>query len=204
MRIDRKPPLELAQFLQNLAILLAGTELSAIDPVVRADLLADIGSLPDTIASRHEATAELARQLAAAFSSRNESMALGIAAGRRVRKSLDSANAPKEQWDLCGFDIPEGRRSEYVAEMPTALTVSEFYKGVVKGRFKGNNKSGSVLYEIHRKTGNDGPWVLHMAVGVPSFVDEDVALGVFYGYRVRARSAKNLSMFSNMAVVNPR
>ena len=204
MRFDRKPPLELAQFLQNLATLLAGTELSAIHPNLRADLLAEIGALPATITSKHQAVVVLSEQLAAAYSSRNDSMALGVAAGRRVRKNLASADAPKEQWDLCGFDLPEGRRSEYIAETPTSLAVSDFFQGVVKGRFEGNNKSGSVLYEIHRQTGNDGPWVLHMAVTVPSFVDEDVALGVYYSYRVRAKAAKNVSTFSNIAVVNPR
>jgi hypothetical protein len=75
---------------------------------------------------------------------------------------------------------------------------------MIKGAFEGNNKSGSVLYEIHRQTGKDGPWVLHMAVKVPSFVDEDVAFGVYYGYRVRAKASKNVSMFSNVAVVNPK
>lgn len=201
MKLDKLSPTELAQFAINFLALLAGTELSAIESHVRAILIAAIGTLPDEVMTQ-DADAE-ASQLAtnAKFALRNESTGKLLKALRQGRDSLSAGDAPGSQFELAGFGARDTSRSTYVAQIPSDLAVDGFSNGANIGRFKGNNKSGSVTYEIYRREGDTGDWALCAAGKETKFTDAPVTPGQYYEYKVRAKASKNVSLFSNSAVV---
>ena len=87
------------------------------------------------------------------------------------------------------------------AQVPSDLAVEGFSNQENRGRFRGNNASGTVVYEVWRREGDEGPWGLRMAVKKQSFTDAGVTPGQYYEYRVRAVAATNMSGWSNSAVV---
>jgi len=201
MDFSKLPSNNLAQFAENVATLLGGTELSAIDSNVRTDLLTEIGTKPATLLTQEADTEVKTTQRNASFSERDatrESLLINL---RQVRDALKTGLAPKPQYDMCGFDYDDGTKTTYVAQTPSELAVQGYSNGVNQGTFRGNNKSGSVLYEVWRREGDEGPWGLRMAVKKPAFIDEGVTPGQYYEYKVRARASKNVSLFSNSAVV---
>jgi len=191
----------LADFAENVATLLGGTELSAIDSNVRTDLLTAIGTLPATLATL-AADAQIAEDSRkAAFSVRNDTAEEVIALMAQVRDSLKAGLAPKDQYDLCGFDYPKVRALMYVPLDPTDLSATGASNGVNKGSFSGNNTNGSVTFEIWRREGDEGPWGIHITTKKQVFTDTPVTPGQYYEYKVRAVAAKAVSNFSNSAVV---
>jgi hypothetical protein len=120
----------------------------------------------------------------------------------QFRDALRSALAPKKEFDLCGLDYPFSPRSgEYIAKDPSGLAVTGSSNGVNKGRFTGNNVRGAVMYDIWRRVGDEGAWTQHLLTKKQSFEDTGVTPGQYYEYRVRAVAAKNVSQWSNSAVV---
>lgn len=201
MRLDRLPPNELASFVQNLITLLSGTELSMVDSNVRAALVAAFGSKPALLRTQ-TATAEVKKSEAkAAFVVRDATYGDMVTTSRQLQNQLRAVQADRSVWELCGLDYSDGSRSTYVAQTPTKISVEGFSNGVNKGRFTGNNRSGSINYEIFRRKGKDGDWMLHMTTSNPKFVDEEVTPGQYYEYKVRAKASKNTSQWSNTAVV---
>lgn len=89
----------------------------------------------------------------------------------------------------------------YEAQNPTNLSVFGYSNGINRGKFSGNNKRGRVVYEIWRRQGDTGGWLLHATTKKQSFTDTPVTPGQYYEYRVRAVAAKSVSHFSNPAVV---
>jgi hypothetical protein len=120
---------------------------------------------------------------------------------RSSRDFLTAGVAPKEQFELCGFDFPDKVRSTYVAQTPSGLAVEGFSNGVNKGTFKGNNKGASIVYQIFRRDGDEGDWRMVDSVKSGKFTDEGVTPGQYYEYKVRAKASKTISQFSNSAVV---
>lgn len=194
-------PEQKAQFAENVATLLGGTELSAIDAAVRTDLLTALGTLPASLMSADADCLVQATQAKASTASRNiteGSMDLVI---KNVRDFLVAGNAPQDQFDLCGFDAPATTRVTVIAQMPTNLSVFGYSNHTNKGQFTGNNRSGTVVYEVHRREGDEGPWGLRLQTRKQTFSDDNVTPGQYYEYKVRAVAAKNVSDFSNTAVV---
>lgn len=191
---------DLSDFAENVNTLLAGTELSSIDPNVRTDLGRSIGTLPVTLATltAGAAVAEDARK--AAISARNETRAQVWALMSQVRDALKASLAAKKEYDLCGFDYPS-ERSTYVAQDPTGLSAFGYSNGVNTVRFTGNNKGGQVTFEIWRRHGDTAPWALHSTTKRQNFTDTGVTPGQYYEYKVRAVAARSRSNFSNSAVV---
>jgi hypothetical protein len=192
---------DLADLAANVLTLLGGTELSAIDSHVRADLVTAFGTLPADLAADTAAAAVLDSEKQAAFSSRDTKIAQAITLLNRVRDALKSGLAPKKQYNLCGFDFPGVRSAVYIAQDPTNMAASGFSNGVNKGQFDGNNKSGLVTYEVWRREGDTGAWHQHLLTKKQTFKDTGVTPGQFYEYRVRAVAAQTISEFSNSAVV---
>lgn len=201
MSLQDLSAVELAQLLQNLVTLLGGTELSAIDSHVRADLVTAIGTLPNDIITADGEVDVAKGKWSAAVAKRDGLIGQGLKQGRSGRDFLTAGNAPKEQFELAGFDFPDTTRSTYVAQTPSDLAVVGFSNGVNEGKFKGNNKSGSVTYQIFRRQGDDGDWMMVDSVPAPKFTDEGITPGQYYEYRVRAKASKNTSQWSNSAVV---
>jgi hypothetical protein len=190
-----------ADFAENIATLLGGTELSAIDSNVRTDLLTAIGTLPASLATA-AADAMVARDEAiAATSVRDEiKIELDTILGQ-VAANLRAGLAPKAQFDLCGFDYPFGVRSRTVPNAPTDLSAFGTSNGLNTGKFTGNNRHGSVQYEIWRREGDEGEWMLLKTTTKQSFSDTPVTPGQYYEYKVRAIAATAVSAFSGSAVV---
>jgi hypothetical protein len=192
---------ELADFMTNIASLLAGSELTAIDINVRAAIVTAIGTLPDDLAdaTAEAAVAEDLKRAAVSrrngFTEQNEEIAM------QVRELLKAGRAPKRQFDLCGFDYPFTTPSRYIARDPEHLSVSGISIGLNTGVFTGNNIAGRVTYEIWRRLSADGEWTIVGTTTKQKFTDMPVKPGQFYQYKVRAVASRSTSHFSNPAVV---
>jgi hypothetical protein len=201
MDISKLTHNKLAEFTANLVALLSGPELASIDPAVRADLVTAFGTLPADLANQTAAAAAIDNEKQSAFSTKDETAFKLIVLGRQTRDHLKAAQAPKSEFELAGFDFPETRANQYVAQIPSNLAVVGFSNGVNTGEFVGNNRSGAVVYEVWRREGDEGAWRVHIFTRKQSFKDEGVTPGQYYEYRVRASASNNASDFSNTAVV---
>jgi hypothetical protein len=193
---------DLASFAERIVDLLAGTELPSLDAAVKADFVTAFGTLPASLKTKADAVTAREDDRMAAVSDRNMAAFQLIRLIGQFRDALRSALAPKKEFDLCGLEYPFSPRSnEYIAKDPSDLAVTGFSNGVNKGRFKGNNVRGQVMYDIWRRVGDEGVWTQHLLTRKQSFVDTGVTPGQYYEYRVRAVAAKNVSQWSNSAVV---
>lgn len=200
MNFRRLTEAELADFAQNVNTLLGGTLLTAIDTNVRADLAAAIGTLPATLATQAAAASVAEAERKASVSQRNTSRSQVRSLMSQVRDALKAGLAPKDQYDLCGFDFPT-LRSTYEAVDPTKLSAFGYSNGVNVVRFSGNNKPGQVIYEVWRRHGDTAAWALHATTKKQSYTDTGVTPGQYYEYKVWAVAAKSVSNFSNSGVV---
>jgi hypothetical protein len=190
-----------ADFADNVATQLGGTQLTAIDPAVRTDLQTLIGTLPATLSSAAADTMVQHDEAIASTSARDAlKFELDTILGQ-VAATLRAGLAPKEQFDLCGFDYPFGARSRVIPQAPTGLSAEGTSNGLNTGRFTGNNNHGSVQYEIWRREGDEGAWMLLKSTSKQSFSDTPVTPGQYYEYKCRAVSATEVSAFSGTAVV---
>jgi hypothetical protein len=201
MNFRRLSDNDLADFASNVLALLGGTELSAIDTAVRTALTTAIGTLPDDFGQqvRDASNAEGTRM--AAVSVKNDSRDQLLAFMSQVRNALLAGVAPKNQYDLCGFDFRDAPVGNYVAQDPTELSAFGYSNGVNTIKYKGNNAPNSVVYEIWRRQGDTGELILHATTKKQSFEDTPVTPGQYYEYKVRAVASKSVSNFSNPAVV---
>ena len=192
---------ELSEMGEQVATLLGGTTLSAIDAATRTDLLTGIGTLPADVAALDAEANGLADQTTAKYSERDDAEGLLRIQLRSTRTFLEAGNAPKEQFDLCGFNYPFGPRGTVIAQTPTDLAVQAYTGQIIRGTFRGNNTSGNISYEVWRREGDEGPWGMRVGVSKQSFKETEVTPGQYYEYKVRARAATNVSDFSNPVVV---
>ncbi len=185
----------------NVAALLSGTELDSIDINVRNALLAEIGTLPDELASASlDMMVQYDRAIAATSVRNGIKQRLDVILSK-VNANLRAGLAPKQQFDLCGFSYPFGPRSRVIPNAPTDLSAAGTSNGENKLRFTGNNQPKSVQYEIWRRDGGEGEWMLLAISGKQSFTDSPVLPGRRCEYKVRARSATETSAFSGVASV---
>lgn len=191
---------DLSDFAENVNALLGGSELDAIDPNVRAELVRAIGTLPATLSTQTADVGVAEGERKAAVSARNGTRRQIRALMSQVRDALKAGLAPKKQYDLCGFDYP-ALRTRYEAQDPTNLSAFGYSNGVNTVRFTGNNKPGQVIFEIWRRHGDTADWALHATTRKQSFTDTGITPGQYYEYKVRAVAAKSVSNFSNSAVV---
>ena len=101
------------------------------------------------------------------------------------------------------LDPPVTGRTRVKPETPSKLSASGFSNGLIKLRFRGNNRSGRVTYEIFAKTGDDTKFsYIAMTRGQRFEHISKPGLPIFY--RVRARTARGeSSRWSNLAAVFP-
>lgn len=202
MNFRRLSDNDLADFVGNVATLLAGTQLTAIDTAVRTQLGTAIGTLPQDQGTQTAAAGVARSERKAAVSLKNATREQLIDFMTQVRNALLAGLAPKSQYDLCGFDFREsGGGKSYEAVAPTELSAFGYSNGVNELKFKGNNNLNAVVYEIWRRQRDTGAWSLHKATKKQSFRDTPVTPGQYYEYKVRAAAAKSASPFSNSAAV---
>lgn len=190
-----------ADFAANVATLLGGTELSALDNSFRTSMLAAIGTLPDSLAAAQAECMAIRDQAIAATSVRNALKDELDIIMSQVAAGLRAGLAPKAQFDLCGFGYPFGPRPRVVPAAPTALSAFGLSNGVNSIRFFGNNRPGRVSYEIWRREGRDGQWMLLKTTTKQSHSDTPVVPGQYYEYKARTQAATAVSAFSGTAVV---
>ena len=192
---------DLAAFAENIVTLLAGTELSAIESHVRADLIAAFGTLPATLVTQTDAAVVSEDVRKSNVSERNDTtfQIQGLIA--RLRDALKSGQAPKNQYDLVGLNYPFTTRSKIIAQDPTGLSATGASNGVNRLTFTGNNKPSKVSFEIWRREGDSGEWKYIAATKRQSFTDKPVTPGQYYEYKVKAVAATTMSNWSNSAVV---
>ena len=188
---------ELIAMAENLVTLLQGTQLSAIEPATRADIAAAIGNKPALAAELDAEAKRLQAQTKATFEKRDVVLRSIEAEARRAKTSLQAAYAPEEQFSLAMFPYPFNPRGTYVAKTPSNIAVIGLSNIGNKGTFVGNNRTGAVVYEIWRREGRGGKWLLRMWTKTQEFIDREVTLGTNYEYRVCAVASKNRSEFSN-------
>lgn len=201
MNFRRLTDNDLADMAANVAVLLAGTELSAINAAFRASVAAAIGTLPEALEEQTAAASNAEGTRKAAVSTKNATRELLIAYLAQVKNALRAGVATKDQYDLCGFDFPETSSGPYQAQDPTELTALGYSNGVNRIKFRGNNSQNSAVYEVWRREGDEGQWALLAMTKKRSFLDAPVKPGQYYEYKVRAQSAKTMSNFSNIAAV---
>lgn len=201
MNFRRLSDNDLADFAANVVDLLGGTKLSAIEPAVRSNLVMAIGTLPADIDIQAQAAMASEGERKAAVSIKNSYREQIINLMSQVRNSLIAGLAPKEQFDFCGFDFRDPASSTYVAQDPANLSAFGYSNAVNVIRFDGNNKTGTVVYEVWRRHGDTVDWYLHATTTKRSFTDTPVTPGEYYQYKVRAVAARTVSNFSNSAVV---
>lgn len=192
---------DLASFAENIVDLLAGTDLAAIDSHVRADLVTAFGTLPATLRTQTDAVAVTEDQRMAAVSDRNLTRSQIERLIGRVRDALKAGLGSKKQYDLAGLDYPTKPVAKYTAQNPSGLTATGTSNGVNRLTYTGNNKPTTVVYEIWRREGDDGPWSFLVSVKRQVHLDMPVTPGQYYEYKVRAVAAQSTSNFSNTAVV---
>ncbi len=190
-----------ADFAANVAALLGGSELSALDPGFRATVLSALGTLPAELAAAQAKCVEARDQAIAATSARNAIKGQVDIIMSQVAAGLRAGLAPRSQFDLCGFGYPFGPRPRLIPAAPTALSAFGLSNGVNSIRFYGNNKPGRVAYEIWRRTDKDGQWALLKTTTKQSYRDTPVTPGQYYEYKVCALAATAVSAFSGTAVV---
>jgi hypothetical protein len=191
---------DLSDFAANVYDQLRGAEITAIDPNVRNELVAAIGVLPGTLAMQTADAAVAEDSRKAAFSARNDTKFQLQALMSQVRDALKAGLAPKKQYDLCGFDYAKDR-SIIIAQAPTNLVATGTSNGVNRLTFNGNNRTGTVVYEIWRLHGDTVPFSIIATTKKQLYTDTPVTPGEYYNYKVRAVAASNASEFSNVAVV---
>ncbi len=117
-----------------------------------------------------------------------------------VRNYLVATSSPKTYFELCGFSYPK-LPGPVIAQTPTNLAASGSSNGVNRLTFKGNNRVGTVIYEMWRLNGDTAPWGIIGTTRRQVYIDTPVVPGEYYNYKVRAVAATNTSEFSNIVVV---
>jgi len=201
MNFRRLSDKELADFAANVASQLGGTEIKAINAAVRTALLAEIGTSPADLSTQSASASTAVAEKTAAVSTKNATREQLEALMSQIKDALLAGRAPKEQYDLCGFDFRSPAAGPYTAQDPSELSATGFSNGVNRIKFKGNNRVNSVAFEIWRRQGDAGAWMLLATTTKQAFTDAPVTPGQLYEYKVRAKAAKTISHFSNSSVV---
>jgi hypothetical protein len=192
---------DLASYAANILALLMGTELDAIDPAVRTDLVTAFGTLPATLATQSDAAVIAEDVRIAAVADRNDTRFRIHTLIGQVRDALKAGLASKSQFSLCGLDFAGKGVGVYVAQDPTELSGTGASNGVNNLKFSGNNKPTTVSYEVYRRQGDEGPWGYLGSTRKQQYTDTPVTPGQYYEYKVRAVAANSVSNYSNSAVV---
>jgi|ERR1035437_369555 hypothetical protein len=201
MKFRRLNETAFVDFCENVSTVLAGSELAGIKTSVRTTLAAAIGTLPAKLGEQALDLITLEGQRKAAVSEREATRQQLNSLMSQVQKALAAGFAPKEQYDLCNFDFPATPVGAYIPHDPTDLAVTGSSNRTNSGRFKGNNRTNSVHFEIWRRSGASGEWIFISTVSKQKFIDSPVTPGQYYEYKVRAVARQAVSNFSNTAIV---
>ncbi|HMT09199.1 MAG TPA: hypothetical protein PKA82_14440 [Pyrinomonadaceae bacterium] len=191
---------ELVDFSRNVKTSLDGGLVTGLDPAIATDLarLLDPLNISFETAIEDSVVRDAAKKTAFADKQTlREDIKLILA---KVRNNLVAAECPRRSYEACGFNYPKPPTT-ILAEAPTDLAAAGTSNGVTRLQFFGNNKVGTVVYEMWRRAGDDGEWGVLGVTKKQTYIDSPVTPGQFYEYKVRAVAATNTSHFSNSAVI---
>ena len=191
---------DLVDFSKNVALQLTGHEVVGLDNLLQDDLALLFTPLNGSFETSIESGVTKTAQKQSAIAEKDGMRELVIERLATVRNHLVAAETPKESYEICGFTFPKVP-STIVANDPTELSGEGTSNGVNYLRWSGNNKPGSVVYEIWRRYGDGLPFVLHATTKKQSYNDTPVQPGGEYTYKVRAAAATNVSNYSNTALI---
>lgn len=190
----------LVDFAKNVQARLAAHEVTSLDNALADDLAAMLAPLNTAYETGVETAIEAIAAKQSAVAIRQNQRFEILDALFTVEKYLDAVKGPSNDYELCLFDAPQPRNT-VVPNDPSELSATGTSTGINNLTFKGNNKSGHVVYEIWRREGDEGAWGIVGITRKPAYLDTPVTPGQYYEYKVRASAAKSVSNFSNSAVV---
>jgi len=191
---------DLVDFSKNVKTSLDGGLVTGLDPTIATDLARLLDPLNTQFETSIEDSVvkEAAKKTAFADKQTLRDDIKNLLA--RVRNNLVAADCPRRSYEACGFNYPKPPAT-ILAEAPTDLAAAGTSNGVTRLMFSGNNKVGTVVYEMWRRAGDDGEWAVLGVTKKQTYIDSPVTPGQFYEYKVRAVAATNTSHFSNSAVI---
>lgn len=192
---------ELIAFSKNVETRLAAHEISALDNALADDLAAMLAPLntafTTSFAQKTQSKTAYAEQVQMCQNQENEI----IFVLQQVMYHLKAAAAPSDNYAALGFDVPVDVSQTVIALMPLDLAAFGTSNGVNTLKWASQNKPGSVAFDIEMMIGDTAPWALLASTRKQRYQHVGVIPGQYYAYRVRARSAANVSEPSNVAVV---
>lgn len=191
---------DLVDFAKNVESNLTGHKVACLDNAAADDLAATLTPLNATFETKIEESAASEAATQAVNAEKRIQRAQVEERLGTVQDFLTANKGLEADYDRCGFNYPKAK-STVVANDPTELTAFGTSNGVNSLAFKGNNKSGSVVYEIWRRHGDEGPWGIIATSKKQNYADTPVTPGQYYEYKVRAVASKSTSNYSNSAVV---
>ncbi len=188
---------ELVDFTQNLIVQASNMTGTVIPPALLTTLTAQVGALTnaidDGLASFTSAQAATQTKLI------NRKAVIDTLA--QIKQTMRANKNPKPDFELTGFGALDFDATPITANAPTDLVATGDSTRQNYLRFKGNNRSGSVIYVIEYLAGDTMEFTFLAAIKSQKFTHSDVTPGQVYNYRVRAEAATNNSAWSNTAVV---
>jgi hypothetical protein len=191
---------ELVDFAKNVGQKLSDHKIECLDNAVADGLAAALAPINTSFEAKIEESAESEAATQAINAQKRSQRAQVEKKLGTIQDFLTANEGPEADYDQCGFNFPKAK-STVIANDPTGLTAVGTSNGVNTLAFKGNNKSGSVVYEIWRRQGDEGAWGIIAATKKQTYADTPVTPGQYYEYKVRAKAAKSVSNYSNSAVV---
>ncbi len=191
---------DLVDFSKNVKTSLDGGLVTGLDPHLATDLAALLAPINTSFETSIEASVvqTAAKQTANADKQTlREDLTVTLT---KVRNNLVAADCPRRAYEACGFNYPKPPTT-ILAEAPTDLAAAGTSNGVTRLMFNGNNKNGTVVYEMWRRSGDEGQWGMIGVTKKQGYIDSPVTPGQYYEYKVRAVAATNTSHFSNPAVI---
>lgn len=201
MNIYRMPDGALAEMGKNIATKLAAHEVTCFDNALADDLSAAMTPVNTAYETVIEECVVVDTTKKATFQAKRDQRALEIERINTVLRYLKSVNAEKKYYDMLGLPYRKSA-STVVPAAPTQLSASGTSNGINELVWSGNNTSGSVVYEMWRRHGDEGDWGFLNLTKKQRLTDTPVTPGQYYEYKVRAVASNGtVSPWSNSAVV---
>lgn len=191
---------ELVDFSKNVQTQLAAHTVDGLDNTLADQLAATFTPLNasfETVIESGVTQTAVKQSVIADKQSMRDDIILRLAT---VRNYLVAADTPKKSFEICGFDFRK-EPSTVIAADPSELSGEGRSNGVNYLSWNGNNKTGTVVYEVWRRHGDTAGWGIIGNTRRQNYIDTPVTPGQYYEYKVRAVAASNASNFSNSAVI---
>lgn len=201
MDIRRIPDGHLVDLGKNIQTKLENHEIECFDNALADALAAAMAPTNTALEAAIEECVVVETNKVATFQVKRDHRAVEIDRITTVQRCLASVNADKKYYDMLGLPYRK-TPSRVVPESPSNLAATGTSNGVNDIEWIGNNKSGSVVYELWRRHGDTADWSFLGLTRKQRSVDTPVKPGEYYEYKARAVAANgSMSPWSNTAVV---